>query len=267
MNAHFACGAVHCTESAHLLKEAANALDAKEKQIAVATRKAEIIQRGYDRLNLCSDHRDKANGTCICCQVERNVREELKAQIADLIAKNTGLRELCQQRSKESDEKLAQIAEAEDKATRAGSAGVLLAQRLAERDQQLAAFQSPALLQLLRAFEPAVSSRIPHPEEVLTQIAALRQERERLIEQLERRWKQYAKQHAEIQRLRAALEKITERDNVRNDSDEPPIPVALRRWDECIQIARTVLAASEAGQRSEPRPLSDLEIFERQEGM
>lgn len=38
-----------------------------------------IIEHAYNRLMLCSDHRDKADGErCICCQVEHNTREEMK---------------------------------------------------------------------------------------------------------------------------------------------------------------------------------------------
>lgn len=45
------------------------------KELARLQRINEIEKRSYDRLNLCSDHRDKANGRCIVCVAEERAAE------------------------------------------------------------------------------------------------------------------------------------------------------------------------------------------------
>lgn len=51
--------------------------------------------------------------------------------------------------------------------------------------------------------------------------------------------------------LRQALTEISQLNHVRNDEDRPPIPVALERWHQCIQLAKQALAAPAETRRSE----------------
>jgi hypothetical protein len=41
------------------------------------------IERQYrERMALCPDHRDKANGICIACQAEKRTREEMRLEVS-----------------------------------------------------------------------------------------------------------------------------------------------------------------------------------------
>jgi hypothetical protein len=54
-----------------------------ERERDIATLKAECMERAYDRLMLCSDHRDKANGRCLVCVAEERTRREMREDRAE----------------------------------------------------------------------------------------------------------------------------------------------------------------------------------------
>lgn len=64
-----------------IIESALRAVQQSEKRLQF---RLESAERAYDRLNLCPDHRDKSNGICICCQAEKNVREEQRERIAEV---------------------------------------------------------------------------------------------------------------------------------------------------------------------------------------
>jgi hypothetical protein len=61
-------------------------LASRDAQVGKLERMVEIEKRAYDRLALCPDHRDKANGTCIVCKAEHVTRQELHAEYREKLA-------------------------------------------------------------------------------------------------------------------------------------------------------------------------------------
>lgn len=60
-------------EAQHARAEQAESVVARLRAERV---RLEHVERAYERLDLCPDHRDKANGRCLACQAEANVRAE-----------------------------------------------------------------------------------------------------------------------------------------------------------------------------------------------
>ncbi len=51
-------------------------LNALLRTLHIAETRLQHLQRQYDRLALCPDHRDKATGRCVVCQAEDRAKQE-----------------------------------------------------------------------------------------------------------------------------------------------------------------------------------------------
>lgn len=54
----------------------------QEAEIARLQHRVGLETRAYERLELCPDHRDKTNGTCIVCMAEKRTKGELEAELS-----------------------------------------------------------------------------------------------------------------------------------------------------------------------------------------
>jgi hypothetical protein len=98
-----------CCSHKRLAAEVTRLTAERDKQRRIA----EMERRALERLNLCSDHRDKAAGLCIVCQAEHRTRDEYRGAMREA-------QKVCEHAEAERDALAARVVALEATVTRLG---------------------------------------------------------------------------------------------------------------------------------------------------